>query len=148
MGETIQQQILELAIAAIERETDLRINVIGRRTQTQNELGVHEDAVLRLDGEEYVAEIKVWAQHTPLIAVVETVKRHLKGILVADYVNPKMADRLWRVDVQFIDTAGNAFIKTPLHHVRIKGNRKLDAIVPGAKPRKHRGFTATGLKVT
>jgi hypothetical protein len=68
--------------------------------------------------------------------------------LVADYVNPNMADRLRAHGICFIDTAGNAFIKTPFHHVLSKGNRKPKALDRPGTPRKQRGFTATGLKVT
>ena len=142
-----EQQILALAIAAIERQTDLRITTVERQTRETDKV-VYTDAVLRIDGEEYVAEIKTWAQHATLGAIVEMMKRYPHGMLVADYVNPKMADRLREAEVEFIDTAGNAFIKTPFHHVQIKGNRKPETIGEGAKPRKLRAFTATGLKVT
>lgn len=132
------QQILVLAIAAFEQGTDLRVTTKAR----------YEDTILRIDGEEYIAEIKAWAQQATQGALIETVKRHPNGILIADYVNPKMADRLRDAEVEFIDTAGNAFIKTPFHHVQIKGNRKPEAVFAIAKPRKLRAFTAAGLKVT
>jgi len=49
------------------------------------------------------------------------------------------------LDVNFIDAAGNAFIKTPFRHVLIKGNRKPETLTQPAKPRKQRAFTTTGL---
>lgn len=144
-----EQEILDQAVVAIEQETGLRLNVVARKVQNQLDRKViYEDAILRIDDEEYVAVIKRWAQHATLGAVVDMIKRYPNGILVADYVNPKMADRLRQRDVQFIDTAGNAFVKTPFHHVLIKGNRKPETLGGGGIPRKRRAFTATGLKVT
>jgi hypothetical protein len=122
-GRLHEQEILDQAVEAVATETGLRITIIARETTDllqQNRL-VRRDAILRIDGDEYVAEIKRWAQHVQIGTVVDMVKRHPKGILVADYVNPKMADRLRECDVNFIDAAGNAFINTPFRHVLIKG---------------------------
>jgi hypothetical protein len=138
--------ILEQAVEALERETDIRPDVGPAESQRGD--GTRADFSLFIDGEMYIAEVKAWAQHTPLGLLMERVKRHRNGILIADYVNPKMADRLREADVQFMDTAGNAYIKTPTHHVRIKGNRNPVTAAQGTRPRRLRGFTAAGLRVT
>lgn len=157
MNESVAQphkegELLDQAIEAVERESDLRINIVGRepfvQDPSQHNRNTRPDAILQIDGDEYSAEIKRWAQHATFGVVVDMVKRHPNGILVADYVNPNMADRLRALGVFFIDTAGNAFVKTPNHHVLIKGNRKPKALDQPGKPRKQRGFTAAGLKVT
>jgi hypothetical protein len=109
---------------------------------------VYPNAILQIDDEQYVAEVKRWAQHAHLGAVIELVKRYPKGILVADYVNPRMAERLRDADVQFIDTAGNAFINTHLHNIQIKGNRKPAAPVGGTRRGRQKAFATTTLKVT
>lgn len=147
---TPEQDLLDQAVEAVERETGLRIKVIAQeaRDRFERDRVAYQDALLRFDDAEYAAEVKTWAQHAPLGALVEAVKRHPNGMLVADYVNPKMAERLRKLDVQFIDTAGNAFIRTPIHHVLVKGNRKPGALAQAGRPRKRRAFTATGLKVT
>jgi hypothetical protein len=44
-------------------------------------------------------------------------------MLVTDYVNPNMADRLKEMDLAFIDIAGNAYLNEPPVFVCIKGNR-------------------------
>lgn len=138
------QDILDKAIEAFQRETGIGIEVTARDQGTLGE--ERYDAVLAIDQEHYVAEIKAWAQHGNIGAVMEQVKRHPNCILVADYINPKMADRLRNADVQFIDTAGNAFIKTALHHVQIKGNKKPQTLnhLKGDKPRAP---TKAGLKI-
>ncbi|HEX7037303.1 MAG TPA: type IV toxin-antitoxin system AbiEi family antitoxin [Pseudomonadales bacterium] len=128
----------------------MRIKVIAReaRDKFARDQIVNQGAVLRIDDREYIAEVKAWAQHVPLGAIVDMVKRYPNGMLVADYVNPKMAERLRNLDVQFFDTAGNAFIRTPYHHIWVKGNRKAGVPTRLGRPRKRRAFTATGLKVT
>lgn len=143
----VEKDILLEAIGAIERETDLRIRVIEQAPRGGDVAG-YEDARLKIDGEEYHAEVKAWAQQAPLGVLIDRVRRFPTGILVADYVNPRMADRLRTEGVQFMDAAGNAYIRTPFHHVQIKGNRRRESETKGAGPRKHKGFTIAGLKVT
>lgn len=140
-------QILRLALEAFERETGLRSAPFAR-AKPGHPKRVGADAVISLAGVEYPVEIKRWAQHAPLGVIIERMQRHRSGLLVADYVNAQMAERLHEAGIQFIDTAGNAYIRTPHHHVWIKGNRTTDAYVAFSKPRKHRAFTTTGLKVT
>ena len=109
---------------------------------------IRPDAILRIAGEIYTAEVKAWAQHAPLGPIMEMIKRYPRGVLIADYINPTMAEKLKAANVQFIDTAGNAFIKTDFYHVEIKGNRRAEFEEGNIKPRKLRAFTAAGLKVT
>lgn len=142
----VEKDILLEAIGAIEREAHLRIHVIELAPQG-GDVG-HEDARLKIDGEEYYAEVKTWAQQAPLGVLIDRVRRFPTGILVADYVNPRMADRLRTEGVQFMDAVGNAYIRTPFRHVQIKGNRRRERETKGAGPRKHKGFTIAGLKVT
>ncbi len=62
-------------------------------------------------GIEYVVEQKRWMQQTKMGAILTRLNRHSsRALLVADYVNPEMADRLREACVQFIDTAGNAYL--------------------------------------
>jgi hypothetical protein len=80
-------------------------------------------------------------------ALIQRIDQFDNGILIADYVNPNIAEGLRGAKVQFLDTAGNAFIKQPGLHIQIKGNRPTGKAVAG--PRKvARAFTTAGLKVT
>ena len=138
-----EQDILDRAIEAFGRETGINIEVTTRNLRGLR--GQQYDAVLAIDQEDYVAEIKAWAQHGNIGAVIEQVKRYPNGLLVADYINPNMADQLRKTDVQFIDAVGNAFIKTNLHHVQIKGNKKPSIErYPRNRPR---ALTKAGLRV-
>ena len=66
------------------------------------------------------------------------------GLLVAHYINPLMAERLRGMDIWFIDTAGNAYIKALPVYVYIKGNKPSET--QKAQP-TNRAFTPIGLKI-
>jgi hypothetical protein len=98
-----EHEILDRAIHAVERETGLRLHLEQWEIQVGNRI---VDAFVRLEQGDRVlaAEIKKWAQHTNLGALINQVKQlPEEGVLVADYVNPRMADKLRQQEVQFID---------------------------------------------
>lgn len=67
-----------------------------------------------------------------------------KGLIVTDYVNPKMAERLKAMNISFLDVAGNAYLNEHSVYVYIKGNKPIAKI--HNKP-PTRAFQPTGLKV-
>jgi len=97
-------------------------------------LGQVPDALIRLkkDGAEYpyAVEIKARLTNTILGAVIDRVRRlPQKGMIITDYVNPNIADKLREMDIAFIDAAGNAYLKEPGLYIFIKGNK------PGEYPK-------------
>jgi hypothetical protein len=66
------------------------------------------------------------------------------GILVTAYVNFQMAERLKALDIPFLDTAGNAYVKTHDFFVYVTGRR---AKGEAQAERPVRVFRATGLRV-
>jgi len=95
---------------------------------------------------DYLAEIKTRLRPANLGLAIRQVGRHgPRGLLVADYVTPPMADELQRQGVPFIDTAGNAYLPAPAFLVWVKGQRPAaETEVPKAGGR---AFTAAGLQV-
>ena len=67
-----------------------------------------------------------------------------KTLLITEYATPPIAERLRRLDIFFIDTAGNAHLNEPPLYVFIKGNKPTKTIET-AKPK--RLFKPGGLKV-
>lgn len=63
-------------------------------------------------------------------------------LIVANYVNPIMAERLKVQNIWFLDSAGNAYIKHPQLFVYIKGNKPTEKPTPPS-----RAFYSSGLKV-
>jgi hypothetical protein len=141
-----EQETLDQALQAVRHATGLHLTMLETGTAPKD-LG--PDALIQLeDGQQLAVEVKKWAQQANLGALVNQIK-HLPatGLLAADYVNPNMADRLRHEGVQFIDTAGNAFINMPPIYVYVTGRRKQKAqFTPGLDGAK-RAFEPTGLKV-
>jgi len=65
-------------------------------------------------------------------------------MLITNYINPKMAERLIENNIAFLDLAGNAYIKLPSTYIQILGN-KLAKPLQQQKPSLL--FQKTGLKL-
>jgi hypothetical protein len=138
--------ILNLAIDAFARETGMRLHVNAQETTLEKST---LDAVLILEGhkERLAVEVKRWAQQANIGALIKQVQAlPMNGILVADYINPKMAERLREQHVQFIDTAGNAYLNISPVYVQVTGKRRLEQGKEN-KMNTNRAFDPTGLKV-
>jgi hypothetical protein len=155
--QTTEYQLLEKAIAAIQREAGLRLEVLECETGADYQ---RADAIIQMPadginnrtkkGIKLFVEIKKWANHANLGAIVNQInmigEADNQGLLVADYINPKVAERLKERGVQFIDTVGNAYINQKPVYIYIKGNKlPKDTILQNIKTGK--AFQPTGMKV-
>ena len=142
----IERQLLKQAINALNKETGLLLAVIQQQAEID---GYAVDAIIKLphDGGELAVEVKRWAQQANLGALADQIKRlPIEGMLVADYINPNMAQKLKAMDVQYIDAVGNAYINQPPVYICVTGNKQRnDQAIP--KERVNRAFDTTGLKV-
>jgi len=147
MKRDAETRLLEQALAAIEREAGLHLTQEKTRQATARE---EHDAVVLINGTRLLVEVKKWAQQANIGALIHQIQQlPAPGVLVADFVNPKMAEKLRAHEVQFIDTAGNAFINTPPVYVYIRGNRP-ERAAPAKWKREDdygRAFAPTGLRV-
>ncbi|MFD2113526.1 type IV toxin-antitoxin system AbiEi family antitoxin [Thiorhodococcus fuscus] len=66
------------------------------------------------------------------------------ALLVSDHVSPPLAERLRDLGIQFIDSAGNAFLAHPALLIWVKGERPQEHLNP---PAPSRAFKASGLRV-
>ncbi|GBE09287.1 MAG TPA: hypothetical protein ENG90_04870 [Gammaproteobacteria bacterium] len=145
--ETLEQLQLEQAIIAVGQKTGLDIEVSELEAYGH---GKRVDAFVYIKGQDQMmaAEIKRWAQQANLGALINQIKQLPEtGLLVADYINPIMAEKLRQQEIQFIDTTGNAYIDQPPVYVYVTGHRQEK---PGFMPTKdgaRRAFEPTGLKV-
>lgn len=90
-------------------------------------------------------ECKKWLKPGVLGNVATKLKQsEHPGFLVADYVNPRMAERLRELDIPFVDMTGNAWLELPPIVIRVEGN-KPEPEARGAA--QQRLFRRTGLKV-
>ncbi|WP_372971504.1 type IV toxin-antitoxin system AbiEi family antitoxin [Marinobacter sp.] len=139
-----ENELLNQAIRAFHNETGLELYT----RDASKVMPYTEDFILELGstGVEYSVELKRWVQQSNVGTIAAQLRRMPSpALLVADYVNPNMADRLRDVGVQFIDTAGNAYLNQNTFFVFVKGNRTPS---PHTSPRKtSRAFNASGLKL-
>ncbi|MET0072247.1 MAG: type IV toxin-antitoxin system AbiEi family antitoxin [Candidatus Thiodiazotropha sp.] len=142
-----EAEILQAALKVFHNTTGLQL-VIEAEETTDN-AGHQADALLRLDApgvdRQFIVEVKPRLTQAALGMVVQQLERFpQKGLVVTDYVNPMMAERLKAMDMPFLDAAGNAYLNAPPVYVYIKGNKPIEK--PHRKP-PTRAFQPTGLKV-
>ena len=138
--------LLQAALAAVQWP-GLQWRIVE---QGHTVAGGRKDAVLhlRIDDQEvvYHAELKRGLRRATLGAVLhQLIEYGDKALLVADYITPPMADELRKREVQFIDTAGNAYLRQPPLYVWVKGQRPPEDAL-GLAP-AGRAFRPTGLQV-
>jgi hypothetical protein len=93
----------------------------------------------------YQAEIKPRFSHTVRqLLLMQKASANRPLLLVTHYVNPEMADQLIRDNMEFIDSAGNAFINLGFLRIISKGNLPKNRAPLPSSPRL---FKASGLKV-
>ncbi|WP_168380955.1 type IV toxin-antitoxin system AbiEi family antitoxin [Modicisalibacter radicis] len=135
-------EIAEAAIAAFQRETGLSASLSSVPNGAQE-----EDINVELGGHHFPSEIKRWAAH-----LIPALSYHLAGnpgrLLIADYLNASAAKKLQAQGIQFIDTAGNAFIDRPDFKILIRGNGRSASFERGEEPHAgQRAFQRQGLIV-
>ncbi|BES69580.1 type IV toxin-antitoxin system AbiEi family antitoxin [Marinobacter nanhaiticus D15-8W] len=137
--------LLEQALNVFNRETGLNFECDGK-TSTGRDIGVDALLTLRPQNIQYNAQLKRWAQQANTGALIAQLNKLPEpSLLVADFINPNMADRLRESGVQFIDAAGNTYLNGNGLHIFIKGHRPLSAL--SMSPKATRAFNASGLKL-
>lgn len=142
-----EEDILTAALKAARETLPVQMQELG--TATHYGAQRKADKLIKLTiGERqapYYAEIK---NNLTLAFIGLMIQRRnaLPGplLLVTNYVNNAMAERLKEYDIEFIDVAGNAYINQPPLYVYIKGNKpegEYKIPLPG------QAFRPTGLKV-
>ncbi|MGV6817586.1 MAG: type IV toxin-antitoxin system AbiEi family antitoxin [Thiotrichales bacterium] len=140
-----ERDLLPKALAALESSAGVKL-----RIDQQAPPGSTVDAYLSFEGgraDSLAAILKKRIQPAGLGGLLHQFQS-LEGraILVTDYVNPNLAERLRNEEIAFLDGAGNAFIDIPPVYVCVTGKR------PSARGGRNRAstnraFDKTGLKV-
>ncbi len=114
-------------------------------------LGPHRpDAVVEIgEGERkttFAVEIKLRPRTAQLGAIVAQLGHHERpGLLVAEYINPELAEQLRRNEICFVDMEGNAYLRGEGMLVWVTGRKDTQRIQLERETR--RAFQPTGLKV-
>ncbi len=142
--------VLRQALHALHRTTGLTAAINTRETKALK--GHQPDAVIEIEGAgkafQFFVEIKTVDRAVALAAVKHRIEPYgRKGVLVAPYLTAELAQHCRdRLDLQFIDTAGNANLRTPGLYVFVQGERPQEATGTAAMGTRGRG-TATTLRV-
>ena len=147
----LEENLLARAVEAVYHETGVKLIPVNGHEIAD----VHYDVTIEIEGYKtplFIAEVKRWVQQANFGALVNQIKQlPLKGMLVADYVNPKMADKLRELDVPFIDAVGNTYINEKPLYIFIKGikNNPRNQTVHTVREAQTRGraFNTKGIKV-
>ncbi|MDA8238965.1 MAG: type IV toxin-antitoxin system AbiEi family antitoxin [Nitrospiraceae bacterium] len=145
----IEEEIFRHAVEAFKKTAPAQTEIETLELGPAYTAGFQPDRMIRMviHGKElkYYAGIKTTvtkAQRLLLLLHREGLQYPL--LLIAKYVNPQMAEQLREDGIEFIDTAGNAFINQPPVYIFVKGNRLPETV--GQIPVK-RAFKAAGLKM-
>ncbi len=142
-----ETEVLNRAIEAFHNETGLLFHV--EDIDVPGQKGYRYDAIIRLTtptlDQKFIAEIKQRLTNATLGAAVHQLDRiQGKKLILTEYVNPLMAERLREMDIAFLDTVGNAYVNVPPVYVYIKGKRPPKLL---QKRLLTRAFQPTGLRV-
>jgi hypothetical protein len=147
--QNIEEEIFQLAIEAVRKIVPAQIAVEALELEPANTAEIRPDRVILMliDGKEvrYYAEIKttITEAQKNLLLMYRT-KLTYPLLLITKYVNPQMADKLRQDGIEFIDTAGNAFINHPPLYIYVKGNRPPETM---RKAPVRRAFKPAGLRM-
>jgi len=147
-GEHRQADLIQAAIAEFTRTTGLQAKIAEHEPRVM--LNPRADAFVTVQlangaRVEFIVEAKMTLDRAVALAAA---KQQLepyadRGLLIAPYLTAELATVCReRLRLQFMDTAGNAFIDRPGLFVFVKGERRTDMHIPDAK-----GGTATRLRI-
>ena len=146
----IEQHILNAAIGAIHREAGLRLDVVASQVRRDDKSTIDAIVQIHNNGARLTAEIKKWVTQVNVGSIINQLKNLAEpgqGLLVADYINPNIGERLKAADTQFLDTAGNAYINQRPVYIYIKGNKPQQSIAAKEPVKTGKAFQPAGMKV-
>jgi len=143
-----RENIFDLAIDQFNKNNKIKLDIEFKDRETVVNRTVFDNLVKFKYQKKtllYYIEIKYNINNT-VIALLLQHKKNLKHpiLLITRYVNNVKAEELRKNEIQFLDTAGNAYLNYNPIYIFIKGNKPPDKYY---KNRKHRAFEAAGLKM-
>ena len=145
----IQEKIFHLAIEAFRKNVPAQAEIEILAQEPAREIGFRPDRRIKMiiQGKalDYYAEIKTTiTKPQKLFLLMDKEKLNYPLLLVTKYVNAQMAEQFRLDGIEFIDTAGNAFINQPPIYIFVKGNRPQEDVT--TTPLK-RAFKPAGLRI-
>ncbi len=148
MINNIEDNIFNLAIDQFNKNKEIQLEIEFEEKEPDAN-GFIFDKLVKFNYQKkgllYYVEIKHNINNAA-IALLLQYKKNLKHplLLITRYVNNNKAEELRKNGIQFMDTAGNAYINYYPIYIFIKGNKPQDIFF---KNKQHRAFEPGGLKV-
>lgn len=126
-----EESLLEEALLALQKNTGFQSELIS--TQQRENPAYAADALIEItvkgSPHRYIAECKSNVDRKAIIAHVGMTLSKLSepGLLVAPYISRENAEFCREINLQFIDTHGNAYLNAPGLYVYVKGEKDLTA---------------------
>lgn len=144
-----EKEIFQLAIEAFRKNIPVHAEIEMLTQEPAYAIGFRPDWRIRIviqdKAIDYYAEIKATiTKANKLLLLMNREKLNYPLLLITKYVNAQMAEQLRQDRLEFIDTAGNAFINQPPMYIFLKGNRLPE--IPKQAPLK-RAFKPAGLRM-
>ena len=135
-GDTQLLENLGQALAALKRTTGIDGHVLQfEPVQKENDLRPDATITITADGKthEYLVEAKTRIDRLAALGHLKAQleRFHQPGLIFANYITPALADQCRALDMQFLDNAGNAFLRAP-------GLYKLRGVPPASSRRVRR----------
>jgi hypothetical protein len=145
----MEEEIFQLAIEAFKKNIPIPTEIDTLALEPAVTNGFQADRRIRMTIQEkvldYCAEIKTTVTRVnTFLLLMNRDKINIPLLLITRYVNAQMAERLKQDGIEFIDTAGNAYINNPPLYIFIKGNRPPEIF---KQPPPKRRFKPVGLRM-
>lgn len=137
MNDFFEKNILEEALNILRESVDFEITNHGNDNYIEmliNDISINYAIKIEKTLDEKLIGFLLYLQ----------THNHLPQLLITEYVNPNMAEKLKKNNMQFIDIYGNMFIKNFPLYIYIRGNKPNSLIPKKISPRL---FQPTGLKI-
>ena len=144
-----QEEIFNLAIEAFRKNVPVQTEIETLALEPTFALEFRPDRRIKMmmQGKalDYYAEIKTTiTKPHKLLLLIHKEKLNYPLLLVTKYVNAQMAEQFRLDGIEFIDTAGNAFINQPPIYIFVKGIRPPEDV---RKAPLKRAFKPAGLRI-
>jgi hypothetical protein len=136
--EITEVSLLNKAAEALQHTTGITLTIKPGEKNNENYIILEfQDRRVKL---EFTAEV---VSNPAGLVAYEMAKGKNRRLLVTNYVNPELAERLRKIGIQFIDCVGNAFINTGAIYLFIRGNKHQNTV--NERPTHH--FNPSGLQI-
>lgn len=134
----MQREIVNIALENLEKET----GITGKWTD-RNDIDGEVDFVINDENFHYYVEVKTEVRPHQVNQLLKYQKQFNNVLLIAERIFPKVKTELRELNIPYLETNGNVFIKKDSFWLWIDTNRREET----KKETGNRAFTKTGLKV-